>query len=131
MLNPCVLPLLPKIAASGLLEDKRGPVFLAIGLSTTTALVGFLLAYAGRSLQISETSISSLGAIFLVFFGIVILLPAKLSPFRILAGSVSGANNMVTRLRGSPFAYAASGAALGVSWSPCIGPTMGAERFRG
>ena len=126
LLNPCVLPLLPIIAASALLEDKKGPIFLAVGLSATTTLVGFLLAYAGRSWQISETNVSNLGAIFLVFFGIIILLPAELSPFRILAGSVSSANNIATRLRGSPIAYAASGAALGVTWTPCIGPTMGA-----
>ena len=67
-----------------------------------------------------------LGAVFLIFFGVIILLPAKLSPFRILSGSVSGANNMAMRLRGSPIASTAAGAALGVTWSPCIGPTMGA-----
>ena len=72
MLNPCVLPLLPIIAASALLEDRKGPIFLAFGLSTTTALIGFLLAYAGRSLQISETSVSNLGAVFLIFFGVII-----------------------------------------------------------
>ena len=126
LLNPCVLPLLPIIAASALLEDRKGPIFLAFGLSTTTALVGFLLAYAGNSLQISETNMSNLGAVFLIFFGVIILLPAELSPFRILSGSVSGANNMAMRLRGSPIASTAAGAALGVTWSPCIGPTMGA-----
>ena len=115
LLNPCVLPLLPIIAASALLEDRKGPIFLALGLSITTALVGFLLAYAGRSLQISETNVSNLGAIFLVFFGVIILLPAELSPFRILSRSVSGANNMAMHLRGSPIASTAAGAALGVT----------------
>ena len=126
MLNPCVLPLLPIIAASALLEDRKAPIFLAFGLSTTTALVGFLLAYAGRSLQISENSMSNLGATFLVLFGVIILLPAELSPFRLLSGSVAAANNIAMRLRGSPNASTAAGAALGVAWSPCIGPTMGA-----
>jgi cytochrome c biogenesis protein CcdA len=126
LLNPCVLPLLPIIAASALQEDRKAPFFIAFGLSTTTALVGFLLAYAGRSLEISETAISNFGAIFLVLFGFIILMPAELSPFRLLSGSVVGANNMAMRLHGSPTAHTAAGAALGVTWSPCIGPTMGA-----
>ena len=126
MLNPCVLPLLPIIAASALQEDKRAPICLAFGLSTTTALVGFLLAYAGHSLEISETVVSNSGAIFLVLFGLIILLPSEFSPVRLLFGSLGGPNNITVRFSGSPTANTAAGAALGFTWSPCIGPTMGA-----
>ena len=55
------------IAASALLKERKAPIFLAFGLSTTTTLASLLLAYAGRRLQISETNVSNLDAIFLVF----------------------------------------------------------------
>ncbi|OUD10645.1 hypothetical protein BVC71_03920 [Marivivens niveibacter] len=126
LLNPCVLPLLPIIGASAMQDSRRAPVYLAAGLALSTALVGFILAVAGRRLGINETQIANVGAIFLIVFGALILIPARYSPFKMLSGVAGNANELAMRLSGSPTANFAAGGALGITWSPCIGPTMGA-----
>ena len=126
LLNPCVLPILPPVAAAALQEDRRAPLWIALGLATASTLLGFGLAVLGRIAGLSAQDFASLGGIALILFGALMLLPQRLSPFRLLAPVAGQAADRSARLTGSAPAHFASGAALGLAWSPCIGPTMGA-----
>jgi cytochrome c-type biogenesis protein len=126
LLNPCVLPLLPIVAASALQDTRYGPLFLAAGLGAASTLVGFLLTVFGTVIGLDQQALTQLGAVLLIIFGTLMLLPARLSPFAAMTGVAARAQGLSMRLAGSPAANFGAGAALGVAWSPCIGPTMGA-----
>lgn len=69
-----------------------------------------------------------IGAALLIALGLVLLLPALQTQFAVVAGPISGWTDSrfggfaTTGLRGQ-FAL---GLLLGVVWSPCVGPTLGA-----
>lgn len=126
LLNPCVLPLLPIVAASAMQEARGGPIYLAAGLAVASTLTGFVLTVFGAALGLDQGLLTQIGAVLLIGFGTVMLLPARLSPFAALAGVAGRAQMVSMQLSGSPFAQFGAGAALGLAWSPCIGPTMGA-----
>jgi len=126
LLNPCVLPLLPIVAASALQDTRGGPVYLAAGLAVTSTLVGFLVTVFGHAIGLDQALLTQIGALMLIVFGAVMLMPAHLSPFAALAGVAARAQGASMQLSGHPAALFGAGAALGLAWSPCIGPTMGA-----
>lgn len=126
LLNPCVLPLLPIIAASALQDRRVGPLYLAAGLALASTAVGFGLSVFGASLGLDQGALTQIGAVILIAMGAVMLMPARLSPFAAFAGLAGRAQSASMQLSGSPAALFGAGAALGLAWSPCIGPTMGA-----
>lgn len=126
LLNPCVLPLLPIVAASTLQDTRGGPIYLALGLGSASALTGFLLTAFGNAVGLDQGTLTQVGSVFLIVFGTIMLAPARLSPFAAMAGVAARAQGTSMQLSGSPLANFGAGAALGVAWSPCIGPTMGA-----
>lgn len=126
MLNPCVLPLLPIVAASAVQDTRAGPIYLAAGLGLTSTVVGFSLTVFGTVIGLDQRMLTQIGAVLLIAFGAVMLMPARFSPFVMLgavAARVQGGYS--ARLNGAGANFLA-GAALGLGWSPCIGPTMGA-----
>lgn len=126
LLNPCVLPLLPIVAASALQDTRGGPIYLAAGLAMASTATGFVLTVFGAAIGLDQGVLTQIGAVLLIAFGGVMLLPARLSPFAALAGVAGRAQQVSMGLSGSPPALFGAGAALGLAWSPCIGPTMGA-----
>jgi cytochrome c-type biogenesis protein len=123
LLNPCVLPLLPIVAVSAIQHSRAGPIFLAAGLGLTSTVVGFSVTVFGTVIGLDQRLLTQIGAVLLITFGTVMLVPARFSPFVLLAARVQGGNAARPNGAGSNFW---AGAALGLAWSPCIGPTMGA-----
>lgn len=127
LINPCVLPILPIVLASSLQFSKRGPVVLAAGLMTTFVIVGFGVALFGRSLGIDDVLVSRIGALMMVLFGAVLLVPQLSARFSLAtAGFANRADRQFdtldrTRLQGQFF----GGMLLGLVWVPCVGPTLG------
>jgi cytochrome c-type biogenesis protein len=127
-LSPCVLPLLPIILFGVLEQNKWGPVALVLGLSTSFAAIGTLVALVGFSIGIDPVLLRGGAAILLAGLGIVLLVPMLQAKLAVAAGPVAtGAQSLIDRLRpsglGGQFVL---GALLGAVWSPCSGPTFGA-----
>lgn len=127
LLNPCVLPVLPIVLASSLAGDRRGPLFLAIGMSLSFVTLGLLLARLGPSLGISNETVSSAAAIVMIAFGLVLLVPQLNARFATAtAGLAARADGGMNRLdQSGPLGMTLGGVLLGAVWSPCIGPTLG------
>ncbi|MEM9350971.1 MAG: cytochrome c biogenesis CcdA family protein, partial [Pseudomonadota bacterium] len=127
LINPCVVPVLPIILATALQASKWGPVALAAGMSLAFVTLGVSISAFGRAFGIDEGMIANAGAVIMVAFGLVLLVPRFSESFATATGGFAGRADTglddVDRssLRGQFF----TGALLGAVWSPCVGPTLG------
>jgi len=128
ILSPCVLPLVPVVLASAAQRHRFGALALAAGLIASFTIVGFTVAAFGSRLGIDSEQLRTFGAFILGAAGALLLLPRvqdrvaiAVSPLEAWAGERQQAFDK------SGFGgQAAIGALLGLVWSPCVGPTLGA-----
>ena len=123
-----MLPLLPILAASAVAQHRFGPLALAAGLTLSFTAMGLVLATLGAAIGAEVTLLRKLAAALLVAFGAVLLVPAWQARFAVAAGSASEwGDGFLRRVSGTGWAgQFAVGAVLGLVWSPCVGPTLGA-----
>jgi cytochrome c-type biogenesis protein len=127
-LSPCVLPILPIVLFGVVDRHAWGPLALAAGLSTSFAGVGIAIASVGFSIGVDPSTLRLAVAAMLAGMGAVLLVPALQDGLATIATPVAGRGQvLLDRLQpsglGGQFAL---GALLGVIWSPCSGPTLGA-----
>ena len=127
LINPCVLPVLPIVLAAALNADRYGPLALAAGMSLSFVVVGVLITAFGASVGLTQDRIAAAGALIMVAFGVVLLVPAFARRFeRATSGMASGADSMMTNVAHTTLSgQFIGGMLLGAVWSPCIGPTLG------
>lgn len=125
-LNPCVFPLLPLVLGGAVQENRLAPVAMGAGMVVAFALLGLLVGVAGDALGLDPDHIRTAGALLLVGFGIVMLVPRLNQGFTTLMSPVaSTANNASARFNaGSLTGAFVIGALLGMVWSPCSGPML-------
>ena len=127
-LSPCVLPLVPVLIASAVNAHRWGALALGAGLASSFAVIGIFLATAGASLGLDPDTFRFVGAVILAVFGLILLMPRLQTAFAAVTGSLSNSGNQwlarvgVDGLAGQFIV----GLLLGVVWSPCVGPTLGA-----
>jgi cytochrome c biogenesis protein CcdA len=116
------------LIASAVNAHRWGAVALGAGLALSFSLIGIFLATAGASLGLDPDTFRISGAVVLGAFGLILLVPRLQSAFaRATAPLSNSGNQLMARL---PIAGLAGqflvGLLLGVVWSPCVGPTLGA-----
>jgi len=127
-LSPCVLPLLPILLGAAVAAHRFGPYALAAGLTLSFTLVGVFVASLGVALGLDPALFRSIAAMLLIAFGVLLLSARLQERFALAASGVSGAGQGVLSrftLDGLPGQFVL-GLLLGVVWSPCVGPTLGA-----
>jgi len=127
LINPCVLPVLPVVLAGALGANPKGPLALAAGMSVSFVILGVGVTAFGRALGLDEQSVAQAGAVLMVAFGLMLLVPRF---GMVLSGATAGMSaradaQMNTLDQGSLRGQFAGGLLLGAVWSPCIGPTLG------
>lgn len=127
LINPCVLPVLPIVLASALNANRLGPVAMAAGMSVSFVAVGVLVTAFGASIGLTQDRLSEIGAVLMICFGLVLLVPAFAQRFeRATAGVAAGADTRMNEIDASGLrGQFLGGLLLGAVWSPCIGPTLG------
>ena len=127
LINPCVLPVLPIVLASALQAHRLGPVALAAGMAGSFVVLGLTVAAAGQALGLSDTTLARAGALMMIGFGLVLLVPRLNAGFAsATAGFSQQADATIDQVNtGGLAGQAATGALLGAVWSPCVGPTLG------
>lgn len=128
LLNPCVLPLIPLIAAGAVSRHPLGPLALAGGMAASFVLAGLGAYGLARALGIAQSDIVVAAGVMMVLFGLVLVVrPAEAVFSRLVGAAAGGGTRLVSATEGRGLAgEAAAGALLGLAWSPCIGPTLGA-----
>ncbi len=127
-LSPCVLPILPIVVAAAVSKHRFGPAALAAGLSVSFVVVGLFIATVGFAIGLDEGLFRRVAAALLIAIGLVLLVPRLEMRLALVAGPAS--NWAGQRLHGSaadgwPGQFGV-GLLLGMVWSPCVGPTLGA-----
>lgn len=120
--SPCTLPILPAYVAYSFRASKQNikgmTVAFFLGLSIVFALLGMSASLIGSFLKNNLTLFSQIAGIAIIFFGVYILLGKGFAGMRVRAKK--------------PTSYLGSflfGSALGISWSPCVGPILVALLF--
>lgn len=128
ILSPCVLPILPILIASALSRHRLGTAALALGLALSFTVVGIFLATLGASIGLGPQTMRKVAAVLMVVFGVVMLSSRLQEGFaRISARLGSGGQRALGSIKGEgPLSQLLIGLLLGVVWSPCVGPTLGA-----
>src|ERR1700744_3553551 len=127
-LSPCVLPLVPVLLAAATSAHRWGALALGTGLALSFTVVGIFLATWGASLGLDPETFRTIGAVILAAFGLVLLVPWLQDLFARMTSALSNSGNqLISRITIGGFAgQLIVGALLGVVWSPCVGPTLGA-----
>lgn len=127
LINPCVLPVLPIVLVSALNASRMGPVALAAGMSVSFVALGVLVTAFGAGIGLTQENLAQAGAVVMVIFGIVLVVPAFARRFEMAtAGLAAGADSRMNDVDGSGLrGQFLGGLLLGAVWSPCIGPTLG------
>ncbi|MEO8924507.1 MAG: cytochrome c biogenesis protein CcdA [Caldimonas sp.] len=127
-LSPCVVPLLPILVASAVAQHRFGLYALAAGLALSFTAVGLFVATIGVSIGIDSTVLHRVAGALLVVFGAVMALRRLQAAFAAATARLAGGGNALlarTSGRGGAGQFVV-GLLLGIVWTPCVGPTLGA-----
>jgi cytochrome c-type biogenesis protein len=128
ILSPCVIPLVPIVLGSAAQRHRWGPLALAAGLVVSFTLIGFITATLGASIGLNGETIRRWSAVLLVLVGLILLLPQLQHVFEHFASPLANwaAGHQERLERFGLIGQAGIGVLLGLVWSPCVGPTLGA-----
>lgn len=125
-LNPCVFPLLPLVLGGAVQENRLAPVAMGAGMVGAFALLGLVVGVAGDALGLNPDHIRIVGALLLIGFGLVMLVPQLNERFtHLMSPMATRANVATSRFQAGSLGGAfAIGGLLGMVWSPCSGPML-------
>ena len=127
LINPCVLPVLPIVLAGALQASRLGPLALAAGMGLSFVTLGFGVIAAGHLVGLTEDTVARAGAVLMIGFGAVLLVPQASARFATATAGVSARADSGMRALPSQGwqGQFLGGLLLGAVWSPCVGPTLG------
>jgi len=127
LINPCVLPILPIVLASALQAGRHGPAMVAAGMSLSFVALGLGITVLGQAIGLTPEIVADAGAVMMILFGIVLLVPQFSARFETATAGMSARADagIETLDRTAMRGQFIGGMLLGAVWSPCIGPTLG------
>ncbi len=125
-LSPCVFPILPLVLGGAVQGNRLAPLAMGSGMAVSFALIGLVIGALGPALGIDSDNVRIFGALLLIVFGLVMLVPLLNRRFsEWMLPIASSANAASSRLDGGSLGGAfLLGGVLGLVWSPCSGPLL-------
>jgi len=118
-LSPCTLPILPAYMAYSFRSADRNikgmTVSFFLGLTLLFTLLGVTATFVGDFLQSQSAALGRIAGLFVIGFGV----------YSLYGRGISGLDRDI----GEPTSYLGAflfGGSLGVAWTPCVGPILGA-----
>jgi cytochrome c-type biogenesis protein len=122
VLSPCVLPILPIVVGRSLQSHRFGPVALVAGLVGGFAVAGSLLGITASWLTGLTNGLRMAAVAVLLILGLLALLPAW--SYRLFSALPIGPWREPKRVGLTGEFWL--GTQLGLLWTPCAGPVLGA-----
>lgn len=127
-LSPCILPVLPAILASSVGQGRLRPLGTIVGLICSFSFFTLALTGIVHATGLSPNILRYVAIALIFFFGLVMVFP-KLSNW--FAKTTSPIANLGQQVQGTvprPGFWGGIffGLALGLLWTPCAGPILGA-----
>lgn len=128
ILSPCVLPLVPIVLGSAADKHRLGPLALSAGLVVSFTVTGLAVAALGTSLGFDGEMVRAVGAVLIIMVGLAMVLTGGQNLLARLMTPIAGwaSDRQAQLARFGLMGQAGIGALLGLVWSPCVGPTLGA-----
>ncbi len=127
-LSPCILPVLPAILSAGVAGGRLRPLGTIVGLICSFTFFTLLLTWLIQVTGLSPSILRYIAIALIFFFGLVMIFPklsnwfAKITtPIADLGQKIQSSKPKEGFLGGFVF-----GLALGLLWTPCAGPILGA-----
>ena len=121
---PCVLPVLPIVLGGSLTaSDRARPLFITAGFVAAFALVTVLFSMVPTVLGLSADGLRKAAIAGLLLFGALMLWRP---PFDALAARSANLLGRIPAAGAGKAGGFALGLTLGVVWTPCAGPVLGA-----
>jgi cytochrome c-type biogenesis protein len=116
------------LVAAAVNAHRWGAAALGVGLALSFTIVGIFLATLGAALGLDPQTFRIAGAVILAGFGVILLVPKLQDLFAHGTSMLSNSGNqLLARMTFDGLAgQFVVGILLGVVWSPCVGPTLGA-----
>ena len=154
--SPCVLPILPIVLATGADGDRRRPYLVIAGLIASFSFFTLASVQIIRALHLPSSSLRDAAIVIIAVFGLTLLIPALNDRFERLTarlpglgvrlttagrtggtggsgplavGGLAGSRRGDSEPRSARAGVAGSlitGVGLGLVWTPCAGPILGA-----
>lgn len=127
-LSPCVFPLLPLVIGASTTSHRSGAYWLAAGVATSFTVAGLFVATIGFAIGLDGDLLRTVSAILLLLLGLGLLSSTVQTRLGVMAGGLTWVGDrLILRLSlTSPAGQFIVGILLGLVWSPCVGPTLGA-----
>jgi cytochrome c-type biogenesis protein len=127
-LSPCVFPLLPLVVGAATTTHRSGAYWLAGGVATSFTVAGLFVATVGFAIGLDGDVFRTVSAVLLVLLGLALISSPIQARLGVAAGGLTGAGDRLIRQLALTCAAGqfVVGALLGLVWSPCVGPTLGA-----
>jgi cytochrome c biogenesis protein CcdA/thiol-disulfide isomerase/thioredoxin len=149
--SPCVLPILPIVLATGADGDRRRPYLVIVGLVASFTFFTLASVQIISALGLPSSALRDIAIAIIAIFGLTLLVPAISAVFeratgrlqragarlmgRFTPGSLASATGASATdsapsarspKRGSVVGGLLTGVGLGLVWTPCAGPVLGA-----
>lgn len=127
-LSPCILPVLPAILSAGVAAGRLRPLGTILGLTCSFSFFTLTLSWLVHKTGVSPSILRYIAIALVFFFGLVMLFPRLSNWFAKITSSVA---DLGQKIQGTQPARGFGGgivfgAALGLLWTPCAGPILGA-----
>jgi cytochrome c-type biogenesis protein len=127
-LSPCVLPLLPLVLGGAVAAHRFGMAALTAGMVLSFVGAGLFVATIGFAIGLDAEVFRTVTAVLLAIVGVALFSDAVQRRFAIATSGLGDAGN-TWAARLAPGGWSGQfviGLMLGLIWSPCVGPTLGA-----
>src|SRR5664279_3606649 len=122
--SPCVLPILPIVLATGADGDRRRPYLVIAGLIASFSFFTLASVQIIQAFHLPSSTLRDIAIAVIAVFGLTLLVPALTTRYERLTARLPGAG--VKLARPGVAGGLITGVGLGLVWTPCAGPILGA-----
>jgi cytochrome c biogenesis protein CcdA/thiol-disulfide isomerase/thioredoxin len=122
--SPCVLPILPIVLATGADGDRRRPYLVIAGLIASFSFFTLASVQIIQALHLPSSTLRDIAIAVIAVFGLTLLVPAISRAWERLTARVPAVG--VRLARPGVAGGLITGVGLGLVWTPCAGPILGA-----